>query len=316
MAVISIVMPVYNGEKFLKECIDSVLAQTFTDWELIIVDDGSKDTSYFICKSYADQDNRIKLIRQENAGVSAARNKAMKNVTGRYVTFIDCDDLYTENRLEVMFELMEAHPECDCAFSEFYEIKDDKEIAVQNEKIVLEKLEKAEYVDDVLLFQKLNCVWRYILKTDIAKAIVFSSLKFSEDYFYLLEYAQHTNIALHTNQKLYYYRKNNTASMTQNTKNRKYINDYKIIPQLVYQYIEKNHLTGTKYQYKLAREYAYSSRRIRRATDFKEFVAIMNEPEYRAGLSYAKFDVKHKLKGAVFLLVKYKIYFPFMFLTK
>jgi len=316
MAAISIIMPVYNGEKYLKECIESVIAQTFSDWELIIVNDGSTDKSDSICKSYADKDNRIKVIYQKNAGVSAARNRAMENITGKYVTFIDCDDKYTENRLKVMFDLMEEHGECDCVYSEFYEINDDGKIKEQTDKIVIHKLKKAEYVDNVFLFQKLNSVWRYMMKAEIAKTIKFNPLKFSEDYFYLLEYAQKVNVVLHTNQKLYYYRKNNTASMTQNTKNRKYINDYKIIPQLVYKYIKKNHLTGVRYQYKLAREYAYSGRRIIKATSYKEFLTIMNDPDYRSGLSYAKFDVNNKLKGFIFLLIKYKVYLPFLFLKK
>lgn len=314
MPLISIVLPVYNGEKYLRECIESVTAQTFTDWELIIVDDGSKDSSLEICSSFAENDKRIKLIHQENAGVSAARNNAMKNVTGEYVTFIDCDDLYTEDRLEVMLELIRKNPDCDCVYCDYYEIKDDNDVVGQNESIEIKVLSHDENVDNILLYQKLNSVWRYMLRADTAKKIIFNSLKFCEDYFYLLEYAALTGKALYTNQKLYYYRKNNAASMTNNSRNERYLNDYKIIPQLVYGFIEKNNLSGKKYRHKLAREYAYSSVRIKRILSFREFVKAMNEPEYRKGLSYAEFDVNNKTKGLLYLLVKLKFYIPFFFI--
>ncbi len=89
---ISVIVPVYNVEKYLGECIDSVRAQTMTDWELILVNDGSPDNSDKICRDYASRDSRIKYIVQENAGVSAARNNGMKHATGDYLFFLDSDD--------------------------------------------------------------------------------------------------------------------------------------------------------------------------------------------------------------------------------
>ncbi len=88
----SIIIPIYNSEKYLSRCLDSVLAQTASDFELILVDDGSKDKSGEICKEYQKKDNRIKYIRKENAGVSAARNTGIENATGDYIGFIDSDD--------------------------------------------------------------------------------------------------------------------------------------------------------------------------------------------------------------------------------
>lgn len=315
MALVSIVMPLYNGEKYLEKCIKSVISQTFTDWELIIVDDGSTDSSLCICKKIAECDPRIIVIHQENAGVSMARNNGLKRVTGKYVTFLDCDDLYTENRLEVMTSLIEKHPDCECLFSDYYEltgentVKEDKNTAVS-----VKIIPHSEYVDDVLLYQKLNSVWRYMLKSDIAKKISFNSLKFAEDYFYLLDYAMNVKQALYTSEKLYYYRKDNNTSMTQNSHSRKYLNDYRIIPMLVSDYISKNKLYGIRYRNKIAREYAYSSIRIRKTVGYGEFRKLMNEKEYRNGIQYAEFDKNNKLKGLLFLLVKYRIYLPYLFI--
>ena len=91
MAFISIIIPVYNAEEFLPQCVDSVLDQTFTDWEVILVDDGSTDSSPQLCDALAARDERIRVIHQANARTSAARNAGVSAATGRYVTFIDND---------------------------------------------------------------------------------------------------------------------------------------------------------------------------------------------------------------------------------
>lgn len=100
MNLISIIIPVYNVETYLPQCIESVLAQTFSDFELILVDDGSKDASLDICREYAQKDSRIVVIHQDNSGVSTARNKGLAAATGAWVTFIDSDDWVDEDFLE------------------------------------------------------------------------------------------------------------------------------------------------------------------------------------------------------------------------
>ena len=89
---ISVIVPVYKVEKYLPQCIDSILAQTFTDFELLLVDDGSPDRCGEICEEYAGKDTRIRVFHQANAGLSCARNTGLMNACGRYVTFIDSDD--------------------------------------------------------------------------------------------------------------------------------------------------------------------------------------------------------------------------------
>lgn len=96
---ISIIIPVYNVEKYLEECINSILVQTFTDFEVLLINDGSKDRSGEICDEFAVKDNRIKVFHQENAGVSAARNKGIENAKGEWINFIDSDDYVEKNYL-------------------------------------------------------------------------------------------------------------------------------------------------------------------------------------------------------------------------
>lgn len=101
--LVSIIIPVYNVELYLSKCIDSILAQSFTDWECILVDDGSKDKSGSICDNYALKDNRIKVIHQNNSGVSIARQVGIDNVCGEYSIHIDPDDWIESNMLEELY---------------------------------------------------------------------------------------------------------------------------------------------------------------------------------------------------------------------
>ena len=101
---ISIIIPVYNTEKYLRRCIESVLSQSFTDFELILVDDGSKDSSPQICDEYASQDKRVRVIHKVNGGVSAARNDGLDIAKGEYVTFIDSDDWVEREYLQSLYD--------------------------------------------------------------------------------------------------------------------------------------------------------------------------------------------------------------------
>ena len=102
MPKLSVIVPVYNTEKYLRECIDSILAQTFTDFELILVDDGSTDSSGAICDEYAAKDPRIQVIHQENGGATVARRSGVSCARGEYITFVDSDDWISKEMYVVM----------------------------------------------------------------------------------------------------------------------------------------------------------------------------------------------------------------------
>ena len=106
---ISVIVPVYKVEPFLKECIDSILLQKFTNFELILIDDGSPDQCGVICDSYAKEDSRIKVIHQTNQGLSAARNTGLDIAIGQYLTFIDSDDIVEVDYLEKMLQLINQY---------------------------------------------------------------------------------------------------------------------------------------------------------------------------------------------------------------
>ena len=105
---ISVIVPVYNAEKYLHRCIDSILSQTFTDFELLLIDDGSKDGSGAICDEYAAKDNRVRVFHKENGGVSSARNLGLDNACGEWVTFVDADDYVRPSYLATYIEISTA----------------------------------------------------------------------------------------------------------------------------------------------------------------------------------------------------------------
>lgn len=118
MIKVSVIIPVYNGEKHLRECIDSLLAQTQTECEFIFIDDGSHDKSASIIESYQAKDKRIILIRQENQGVSAARNKGLAIAAGDYIGFVDGDDSVASDMYQILYETAVNH-DADIVISKF-----------------------------------------------------------------------------------------------------------------------------------------------------------------------------------------------------
>ena len=119
LKLISIIVPVYNAEKTIKKCIDSILAQTYRNFELILINDGSRDSSLNILKEYENTDERIVVISQENSGVSVARNKGIDSARGDYIIFVDSDDYISENALEVLKGEIEKNSKLDMVISGF-----------------------------------------------------------------------------------------------------------------------------------------------------------------------------------------------------
>ena len=149
MDMISVIVPIYNSEKYLEECIKSILNQSYRDFELLLIDDGSKDSSGEICKRYELKDTRVKYVHKTNGGVSSARNEGIKLATGKYIAFVDSDDIVKDNMLEVLFSKHADFAMCG------YELYDDINKQILNQ-FVCTKLdgdvrELANNVSDYLL---------------------------------------------------------------------------------------------------------------------------------------------------------------------
>ena len=128
---ISIIVPDYNAEKYLQRCIESILAQTFRDFELLLIDDGSKDNSGYICDEYAKMDSRIKVIHKENGGLSDARNVGIQASSGSYIALVDSDDLIAQNFIEELYKccIKSNAMIAVCSYSKF---SNEDEIIISN----------------------------------------------------------------------------------------------------------------------------------------------------------------------------------------
>lgn len=115
----SVVIPVYKVEKYLRQCLDSVLAQSYTDFEIVVVDDGSPDNCPAICDAYATSDSRVTVIHKENGGLSDARNAGLLAATGEYVIFMDSDDYYLSTDLFTEIDAKIAETACDAVFFQY-----------------------------------------------------------------------------------------------------------------------------------------------------------------------------------------------------
>ena len=118
---LSIIIPVYQVEQTLRRCIDSVLSQSFSDWEMILVDDGSTDESPKICDEYVKNYDKIHVIHKQNGGLSDARNVGIEHAKGTYITFVDSDDYLGDDTLKKVMRLMEIHPDYDILEYPIYE---------------------------------------------------------------------------------------------------------------------------------------------------------------------------------------------------
>lgn len=114
---LSIIIPVYRTEATLMRCVNSITQQRFTDWEMLLIDDGSDDNAPQMCDALASQDARIRVVHQTNAGLGAARNRGIEMAQGSYWLFVDSDDYLADNTLQQLIDVMDQHP--DWGFAEF-----------------------------------------------------------------------------------------------------------------------------------------------------------------------------------------------------
>ena len=207
--LISVIIPVYNVEKYLRECLDSVLAQTYKNLEIILIDDGSSDNSGQICDEYAAKDSRIKVIHQVNQGVSAARNAGLKAARGQYIGFVDSDDYIKPDMYEYLYQLI-SKDNADVAMCNFY-----KGSFRTSSKDILDnyKLQKLLNIFDVPSWIFL---WNKLYKSTLIQGISFrSDMTYGEDSFFVFEIAKQNGL-LAIGQEIKYFYRNNPTSCSRN----------------------------------------------------------------------------------------------------
>lgn len=206
MPTISVIVPVYNVEKYLHRCIDSILAQTFTDFELILVDDGSADGSGAICDEYAAKDSRVRVIHKENGGVSASRNTGMDAATGDYILFCDSDDYVSRYWAEQLALHIKDNPESfiSCRVQRFKKPLPD----IKREEMIDAEAHEITYYE--LFREGLSAYsWNkiYVAKRLRDLGLRFSeSVEISEDVEFNTRYCAACKKVLLLDCKLYFYR--------------------------------------------------------------------------------------------------------------
>ena len=208
---ISVIIPMYKVEKYLKKCIESVLKQTYTNLEIILVDDGSPDNCGEICEEYKKKDSRIKVIHKENGGLSDARNKGIDVATGKYVTFIDSDDFIEKNYVEFLYNLIRKY-NADISIGSHKIIYNNiiidkstyKEFSENSEKI----LEKILYDDGVDL-----SAWGKLYKIKLFDGIRFPKGRLYEDSATTYKLIHLANVIAVSSRPIYnYVMRNNSIS--------------------------------------------------------------------------------------------------------
>ena len=210
---ISIITPVFNAEKYLLRCLDSILKQTFEDWELILIDDGSADNSPAICAEQARNDSRIRVIHQANAGASAARNTGLNSVQGKWITFVDSDDWIAPDYLELMLQTASSQ-NVDAVFCNCFFVQEDKVVPhfiyEENQTFHREEIFKRL----LTISQVRSEIWGKIFKSELPASLrLRTNVRIGEDMLFLIE-LYYSNQSVRTailREPLYYYRQLNTS---------------------------------------------------------------------------------------------------------
>lgn len=173
--LVSIITPVYNAEKYLKTCIDSVLKQTYTNWELILVNDGSTDGSLDIIKQYAQLDVRIKYIDKINEGPSLSRKSGTEQAKGKYIQYLDSDDFLQENAIEYLTDKAEAtNAEVVAAPFFFYYSENKMDISGH---FSFQEMTGMEYFNEILSGRAYWSVWSNFLSRSLLKETIYHSFR-------------------------------------------------------------------------------------------------------------------------------------------
>lgn len=236
---VSIIVPIYNAEKYLNRCVESLLSQTLRNIEIILVDDGSTDNSGKIANEYFNSDNRIKFIHKKNGGLSSARNAGLNIAVGEYIGFVDSDDWVKKDMYERLYNIASKRS-FDIVMSEFYRVTNDGSISEIHLLLKEEQYEGEKIIDEILLpmigaknYEKNDvsvdmCVTKNLYRRDIIEK---SNIRFvsereyiSEDILFNIEAFRNSTCVGTVKIPLYYY-SINVLSLTQTYKKGRYIKE-------------------------------------------------------------------------------------------
>lgn len=331
MKRISIIVPVYNAESYLKETLDAISSQTYPELEVILVDDGSTDGSCNICKTLVTADNRFHYYRKENEGPSAARNTGLKYATGEYVGFCDCDDVIAPEMYQAMVSYMERH-NADIALCDIYSERDQRRFGFpwQDETVfrgkeIGEQL-VAAMVGNLSDNDNESPLWgsvvRCLFRADIIanNAILFpEELHFAEDLVFTLQYLSNANSAVICDKDFYWYRCNPASIMNSFYQYKKgmFWSRKRLLEKIFNiisafpcrEILQKRLITTARCYFRdcvgNACRPAEGRTEAEKRVELKE---VLNDADVSA--AFATFDANDRKTKLLYTLIKYKMWFP------
>ena len=203
--LISVIVPIYNVEKYLQKCVESIINQTYKNLEIILVDDGSPDNCPAICDSYAVKDSRIKVIHKVNGGLSDARNAGMKIATGEYISFIDSDDYISNDFINELYSAINSQ-NSDIAECKIIKVYEDEPLGEINDSCKITSFDcqrsLSKLIDEDGFHQH---VWNKLYKSEIALKLLFEKGKLNEDEFWTYQVFGMAKKATVVEKTMYFY---------------------------------------------------------------------------------------------------------------
>lgn len=313
---ISIIIPVYKVEKYIERCIKCIQAQTYENWEAIFVDDGSPDKSGAICEQYAQIDSRIKVIHKENAGVAAARNTGLSNVTGEFVVFIDSDD-YAHPQLLATLVKLQQETEADLAITG-YELSYDSVVKDAKPKGDKEIYNSSQAIKKIMENQQFCSPWSKLYKASLFRNIQYPEGAIYEDLMTAFAIFKAADKIVYQDIPLYYYFQV-SESITRSDFHYGKLDEAKALKKQ-YEFIEKEFpelAEEAKYKY-LYNIYGHILCLVKAEDDFgkekyKEFCGVMKE-NIKFFRRYQPLNAKQKFRCV--MMEHPRIYRMFYKLTK
>lgn len=219
--LLSIIVPVYDVENYLQKCIDSILAQTVTDFELILVDDGSPDNCPALCDAAAAKDARIRVIHQKNGGLSAARNAGLDAARGAWIGFVDSDDYIAPEMYETLYKAVQSTG-ADLALCDYVKVDETGALCTQTHVAVPQEILTGRELLQKAYWTTVQIAWNKLYRRTLFAQLRYPVGKLNEDFFVIPEICLNTRKAAVVPEVLYYYVQRSGSIMGKNSTLRHY----------------------------------------------------------------------------------------------
>lgn len=318
---ISVIVPVYNANKGLRRCVDSILAQTYVNFELLLINDGSTDGSNEICDEYAKKDVRVRVFHKRNGGVSSARNIGLENATGEWISFVDSDDWVRESYLKHLYDEVQGDVDLVIAFAEMVNHPDSDKYYYEQSK-----LNKKDFSE---LFVKFDLSWRTapwgkLFRSELIKS---ASLRFvegmhiGEDACFLYEFILHCRNILISDKKDYFYLYDNCGSLTKRSNSidselLAYNEIYKVMRKLIDRLQINDPIALKNMRWSEATYLQRVLNSLYNKVDRKRRIQVLGQLDYRSLDYYVRTNVKFVIQRMLLKNRMFRIYDTLRYLTK